>query len=330
MSSSRRTSKRSERRAADKHAALILAAIYRLARSDKILDARATDPRRAMLRDALLRRDTGIIYAWLAHTFSFQGVSDRVAVEYARRNGSPDWTTMAADLGPGPDCPKLRSFWHYDRCDYSKSRGTCTRPDKISGCPVPRMRLRNGRLNITSWSLFLFVKDVADGDLVGWLRKRIRRQPGIQRTIQQDRDQLLIPLGGVTGVSNKLLSMALADLLLAAPPRWRGWNRLGGSLIVIDSLVHNNLARTGILKRYRAEHRLGPACYQPRGCADVIDRVALSLGVSPRGATHAVWRYCALDGFNICNGNRINDLKRCKNIYCRLYGICDRRRLHVK
>jgi hypothetical protein len=191
------------------------------------------------------------------------------------------------------------------------------------------MRLRNGRLNVTAWSLFLFIKDVADGDLVKWLGQRIRIEKRRQRTIQEDRNRLLEPLNGVYGVANKVLSMALADLLLAAPPKWRGWNRIGGSLIVIDSLVHNNLSRTGILARYKAEHRLGPACYLPRGCADIVDRVALNIGVAPRAVTHAIWRYCSQDGFDICNGNRIDDRRRCKNIYCRLHGICDRRRLHV-
>ncbi len=321
-------SKQKKKLSAQKHAVRIIQAIYRLARSDKLLDTKVIDPTRDMLRNALLSHDTGLIFDWLAGVFALQGISDAVAVEYMRRNGSPTWKLLSADLARKPSCPRLSSFWNY-QCDYSKTLRTCARPDHFRACPVPAMKLRNGRLNVTAWSLFLFIKDVAHGDLVKWLGRRIRIEKHQQRTMQEDRNRLLAPLNGVYGVANKVLSMGLADLLLAAPPRWRGWNRIGGSLIVIDSLVHNNLARTGILARDKATHSFGLACYQQRGCADVIDRVALKLGAAPRAVTHAIWRYCAQDGFDICNGNRTDDRKRCANIYCRLYGICDRRQLRV-
>jgi hypothetical protein len=42
---------------------------------------------------------------------------------------------------------------------------------------------------------------------------------------------------------------------------------------------------------------------------------------------HAIWRYCSQQGFDICNGNRVDDQHRCQNRHCRLYGICDRIRL---
>ena len=328
-STRKKTSKQTKRLSATKHAVRIIQAIYRLARSDKLLDANAVDPTRDMLRDALRNRDTGLVFDWLAGVFALQGISDSVAIGYMERNGSASWKTLSDDLVRKPTCPKLASWWHYDGCAYSKTLRTCARPDHFWNCPVPTMRLRNGRLNVTAWSLFLFIRDVADGDLVKWLGQRIRPEKCRQRTIQEERNRLLEPLSGLYGVAKKVLSMALSDLLLAAPPRWRAWNRIGGSLIVIDSLVHNNLSRTGILARYKADHHVGPACYQPRGCADIIDRVAWKIGSSPRHTTHALWRYCSIDGFNVCNGNRINDRKQCGNIYCRLYGICDRRPLHV-
>jgi len=34
---------------------------------------------------------------------------------------------------------------------------------------LPKHNLRNGRLNQTAYSLFLFIRDIADGDLVGWI-----------------------------------------------------------------------------------------------------------------------------------------------------------------
>lgn len=324
-----KTSGRQRRASAQKHAVRIIQAIYRLARSEKLLQAKAVDPTRDMLRRALRKHDTELIYAWIAHTLSLQGISDRVALSYMERNGSPTWESIAVDIDGKPSCPKLGSFWHYHSCHYGKEIRSCSRPDHFRNCPVPRMRLRNGRLNVTAWSLFFFIRDIADGDLVKWLASRIRQDNNRRRSIQDDRTRLLGPLNGVHGAANKVLSMALADLLLAAPSRWRGWNRIGGSLIVIDGLVHNNLCRTGILARYKGEHRVGPSCYQQNGCADIVDRVALKIGVSPRGLTHAIWRYCAQDQFDICNGNRIDDRARCRNIYCRLYKVCSRRKLHV-
>jgi hypothetical protein len=41
---------------------------------------------------------------------------------------------------------------------------------------------------------------------------------------------------------------------------------VGGSFIVIDTLVHNYLHRAGILRRFNADHVYGPSCYQPDGC----------------------------------------------------------------
>lgn len=225
---------------AEKHAIRIIQAIYRLAGSDKLLDANAVDPTREILRDALRNRDTGLIFNWLAGVFALQGISDRVAIAYMERNGSASWKTLSADHARKPRCPKLTSFWHYEGCGYSKTLRTCARPDHFRNCPVPTMRLRNGRLNVTAWSLFLFIKDVADGDFVKWLGQRIRTEKRRPRTIQGDRNRLLEPLSGVFGVANKILSMALSDLLLAAPAKWRGWNRIGGSLIVVDGFTRSH------------------------------------------------------------------------------------------
>lgn len=323
-----KASKRSSK-AAQAHALRILNAIYQLARSDNLLDARAIDPTRAMLRHALRHRDMGLIYDWLIQALSLQGVSDRVAIGYARKNGSPTWHDLRSDLARKPSCPKLATFWHYESCGYSKTLRTCAQPDHIHSCPVPRLRLRNGRLNQLAWSLLLWIRDIADDDLVRWIRNRIRHARRTSRTTQEDRDGLLAPLKGIYGASDKVLSMALADLLLAAPSRWRNWRRLGGALIVIDTLVHNNLSRTGILARHGAEHVYGPGCYRPNGCAGVVDRVADRLAIAPRTLTHALWRYCSQDGLAICNGIRIDDSRPCNNKHCRLYRICDRRQLHV-
>ena len=109
------------------------------------------------------------------------------------------------------------------------------------------------------------------------------------------RQALLEPLGHVHGVSSKVLSMALSDLLLGAGEERPLWIETGAGMIAIDSLVHNWLTRTGMLQRLGAAHSYGPGCYGVNGCAAIIeagaavDRCAavqpvVSGAVSPHGA----------------------------------------------
>jgi hypothetical protein len=88
------------------------------------------------------------------------------------------------------------------------------------------------------------------------------------------RAALVDPLREVYGVSDKVLMMALSQLLLSAPRSRHRWREAGGSMIAVDTLVHNFLHRTGILRRFDARHSYGPACYRPRGCAEIIETVA--------------------------------------------------------
>jgi hypothetical protein len=128
--------------------------------------------------------------------------------------------------------------------------------------------------------------------------------------------------------------MALSVLLMAAPKNMRLWAEVGVAMVAIDTLVHNFLVRTGILRRFSADHPYGPACYQADGCADVIHTVAEQIDASqfnprfprtfPRFVQHAIWRYCAESGLDVCNGNRINDDVRCDNLYCQVRPVCDR------
>ena len=69
--------------------------------------------------------------------------------------------------------PKLQSYWHYHDCGYRKIAGTCNEPGHFSACPLPLHPLRNGRLNQTAYGLFLFIRDLADGDLVAWIDRRL-------------------------------------------------------------------------------------------------------------------------------------------------------------
>jgi hypothetical protein len=131
------------------------------------------------------------------------------------------------------------------------------------------------------------------------------------------RASLIEPLREVYGISDKVLTMALSCILLGAPRKMSLWIEVGGSMIAIDTLVHNFLHRTGILHRFDANHPYGLACYRPGGCADIIQAVAEQIDarqfnlrfprIFPRFVQHAIWRYCSLSGLDVCNGNRIND-----------------------
>ena len=267
---------------------------------------------------------------------SYQGISDRVAYEYMERHGQATWSDLECNLAGPVSCPKLKSYWHFSGCRYDKTSRTCAEPDHINQCPLPTYRLRNGRLNQTAYSLYLFIRDVADGDLVGWIDSQLKDadDPTVTDRLGRMREALIEPLRQVYGVADKVLTMALSCILLAAPKDRPRWIEVGGSMIAIDTLVHNFLHRTGILQRFDADHYYGTACYQLGGCADIVALVAEQIdaqafnprfpAVFPRFVQHAIWRYCAQSGLDVCNGNRINDRKSCANIYCRLYSICDR------
>jgi len=56
-------------------------------------------------------------------------------------------------------------------------------------------------------------------------------------------------------------------------------------MIAVDTLVHNFLHRTGILRDFRAEHPYGTRCYAANGCAAIIERIAGELFKLPTGTS---------------------------------------------
>ena len=45
-------------------------------------------------------------------------------------------------------------------------------------------------------------------------------------------------------------------------------------MIAVDTLVHNVLARTGVLAAFEAEYHYGATCNGPNGCEAVLRTVA--------------------------------------------------------
>jgi hypothetical protein len=318
------------------HARRLILLVCHLAGTAAFIDEAGLGPEGKDLRKAIRSRNTAILFDHLVAALSYQGISDEVAKNFMDRHGLASWQVIESALRKRPSCPKLTSYWHFYDCRYNKSRFTCAEPNHLADCPLPRSWLRNGRLNQTAYSLYLFIRDIADGDLVGWIDKRMdaaASQPGPDRLARM-RAALIEPLREVYGVSDKVLTMALSQVLLGAPRSRRCWREVGGSMIAVDTLVHNFLHRTGILQRSEAEHPYGPACYRPNGCAEIIEIVAGEIDASqfdrrfpttfPRFVQYAIWRYCSQQGLDICNGNQIDDRKSCENVQCALYPACDR------
>ena len=235
--------------AAIDHAVRLIHAICGLAGSATWIDDIRADLRADKVQAAIRHRDTAVVFDWLMAALSYQGIADAVAYDYMERHGRAAWRDIDQKLGRGVSCPKLKSYWHFHGCRYEKASRTCAEPEHIGGCPLPSHDLRNGHLNQAAYSLFLFIRDLADGDLIGWIDAQLAAAngpPGPHRLTRM-RDSLIEPLREIYGVSDKVLAMALSSLLLGAPKKMVLWTEVGGSMIAIDSLVHNFLHRTGIL-----------------------------------------------------------------------------------
>ena len=252
------------------------------------------------------------------------------------RYGAVTHAEVTAALLAGPACPRLHCYWGYADCGFAKGAYTCNSPEHLEGCPLPRHDPRNGRLNQTAYSLALFLRDVCDGDFVGWLDRRLLaadvaggpdRAPALRTAV-------LEPLNGIYGVSAKVWSMALADLLLVGDLERERWQAAGASMIAVDTLVHNWLHRSGCLADLGAEHPYGSGCYASGGCASIIEAASQEIDARhycpdgpatfPRLVQKAIWLLCTESGLDLCNGNRIDDRHACTQLACPVREGCAR------
>ncbi len=127
-----------------------------------------------------------------------------------------------------------------------------------------------------TYSLFFFIRDVTDGNLVDWIDRLLAQASlgSANNRAYRMRQALIEPLRNIYGVSDKVLNMTLADILLAAPESKPLWRETGANMIAIDTLVHNFLSRTGLTHRLGHEHAYGSACYSANGCANIVRRIA--------------------------------------------------------
>src|SRR5450759_3058547 len=129
---------------------------------------------------AVEAHNTPVLFDWMVSEFNFQGIADAIAADYMDKHGALTWGAIAADLDAGPACPKLQSYWQLHDCGYRKGSGTCNEPELLSGCPLPKHPLRNGRLNQTAYSLFMFTRDIAmatwwAGSTLNWPERTIKQ-----------------------------------------------------------------------------------------------------------------------------------------------------------
>src|SRR4051794_21321232 len=254
--------------------------------------------------EAVAERDTPWIINSLIGVSQLQGISDANAGAYTAKHGLVSSDEIASALAARPTCPRLRSYWHFQGCRFRKAKQTCAEPEHLGSCPLPTHPARKGALIVAAYALALFVRDICDGDLIGWIDHRLAEaDPGFDtpdRAVQMGA-ALLEPLREVSGIGEKVWSMALADLLVAADPNRERWVTTGAAMVVIDTLMHNHLHRTGILRRFRAEHSYGPRCYAPGGCAEIVRGLADRIDARtfnpgfpacfPRFVQHAIWRF---------------------------------------
>src|SRR6266487_1259507 len=60
--------------------------------------------------------DTAVIFDWLLHAVSHQGISDAVADRYIDRHGNVTWAEIEAYLATNPSCHKLEGYWAFTDC----------------------------------------------------------------------------------------------------------------------------------------------------------------------------------------------------------------------
>jgi hypothetical protein len=290
---------------------------------------------------AVARNDDEPILNWLLEIMNYQGIADQVARRYLGEHDRPTQEQLRAGLERA-SCPKLTSYWHFEHCQYHKGSHTCAEPEHMRGCPLPRYDLRNGRLNQTAHALSLFQRDVA-GNLISFLDEQLStavhgRRGGVARATAL-RDALFEAFGSVHGLSGKMVSMALADMLIGAGQGRPLWEEAGKAMVAVDTLVHNWLARTGVIARWGVAHTFGAKCYAYGGCQGVLDAISLQLDARkygegfprwfPRFVQRSIWTFCAADGLDICNGNQVDDRRGCGNTACPLWEACDRQLINA-
>jgi hypothetical protein len=298
----------------------------------------SSEVREILRSDISNQGKTQLLFQPLMEALSFQGIGDGVVLAYIEKHGSISYFDILKGIyhqrkNHGPLCEKLEIFQSFKSCGYQKTKPSCNNQAFLIRCPLPRHDLLKGVLNVKAYSFYFYIRDECQGDLLGHfdgiIKKHFNQVDGTG--IPEARNGLIEAFTKVFGIGDKLANMTLSYLLCADPEN-QPWVRLGQSMVAVDSLVHNFLHRTGILKFYQADHRYGPLC--SKDCLGVLDVLIGKIDASqfnpdypkyfPRFVQFSIWRFCTLEVLAICNGVNIDDTKPCdRDDICPVFKLCD-------
>src|SRR5207249_2555737 len=119
------------------HAVRVIYRVCCLAGSASLIDNIRADLDADGVRAAMKKRDTTAVFDWLIAALSYQGIADQIAYDYMEEHGYVRWEDINKKLAQSVTCPKLKSYWHFHGCHYTKLHRTCTEPHHIGRCPLP-------------------------------------------------------------------------------------------------------------------------------------------------------------------------------------------------
>ena len=117
-----------DRQSAIDHAVRVIYRVCCLAGSANLIDKIRADLDADRVRAAMRKRDTAAVFDWLIAALSYQGIADQIAYDYMEEHGYVQWGDITQKLAQAVTCPKLKSYWHFHGCHYSKLRQTCASP----------------------------------------------------------------------------------------------------------------------------------------------------------------------------------------------------------
>lgn len=269
-----------------------------------------------------------IIAGKLFEIANYQGMSDRAASSWLSTNGSPDFQELALRL-PHERCECVGSVDGISGCGYLRSQRVCSHPALLASCIVPTIPARKGQLSRLAVALSYWAAQLPNQSLGAWVRSKLKRGDHRAGGAAMVEDLKRLP-----GVSDKVASMIASDVAIGLSAGSDALLRAGASVIVVDRLVHNLLIRTGAVRIAGRSHAFGLGCYAEGGCRDLIVLFARGIDArqfnrrwptfAPRMLQHAIWRLCAGDEMNICNGNNTRADAACGIRSCPAFDACAR------
>ena len=187
---------------------------------------------------------------------------------------------------------------------------------------------RNGHLNQAAYSLFLFIRDLADHDLIGWINASWRPPtvPLARTGCLQWRRPDRAAAGGI-GCLGQGPRHGPVQPAARRSEEHGLWIEVGGSMIAIDTLVHDFLHPTGVSRSVQGEApvRVGLLSTRPLlGYHSIVAEHIDARQFNPAfpqlfpGSSSTRFGSSSAGRPDVCTGDRINVARRCSNMDCRV------------